>query len=143
MANQGLSAKCLFEHPAFCKKLMTHGMKGPNGCNKGKKCDMFHPKMCPTSISKAECYDDDCGFHHVKGTKRIRKTQASNKTIENQHKKHSFDKDKREGKKEKSDDKMDFLEVVQHLKAEMKEMDTKLKTVLSHIQNPQANQLHA
>ena len=38
----------------------------------GKKCIDFHPKMCPMSISKLECFDSKCNLCHVKGTKRKR-----------------------------------------------------------------------
>lgn len=49
---------------------MEFGTKSPAGCNLGKKCSFFHPKMCPSSISKKVCFDEKCQFTHVKGTKR-------------------------------------------------------------------------
>lgn len=49
---------------------MNHGTRAGKGCNKGSKCTDFHPKMCPLSISKGECFDLSCTLCHVKGTKR-------------------------------------------------------------------------
>ena len=62
---------CPFLHPERCSKLLQHGTKSPNGCNLGKKCAFFHPEMCPSSVSKRACFDGNCQFVHVKGTKRI------------------------------------------------------------------------
>ena len=69
---------CPFYHPERCKKLMHFGTKQPDGCNLGRKCHLFHPKMCPLSISKRECFDDKCNFLHVKGTKRKKIENAAN-----------------------------------------------------------------
>ena len=67
----GISGKdCPFLHPKRCSKLMNHGTRANKGCNKGNKCKDFHPKMCPLSISKSECFDASCTLCHVKGTKR-------------------------------------------------------------------------
>lgn len=67
----GISGKgCPFVHPKRCSKLMNHGTRAGKGCNKGSKCEDFHPKMCPMSISKSECLDMSCTLCHVKGTRR-------------------------------------------------------------------------
>ena len=56
----GLKGKdCPYAHPAPCVKLLKHGTRSKNGCNKGKKCTEFHPKMCPTSITKGEFLTQD------------------------------------------------------------------------------------
>ena len=47
----------------------THDKK--KGCNQGKKCTEFHPKMCPASMTKGKCTDLKCRFMHVKGTCKI------------------------------------------------------------------------
>ncbi len=75
----GLKGKgCNYSHPKRCSKLMNYGTKSGKGCNLGKHCSDFHPKMCPSSISKFECFDDKCTFCHIKGTKR-RKVLSSEK----------------------------------------------------------------
>ena len=72
----GISGKgCQFQHPKRCSKLMNHGTRASRGCNLGKKCKDFHPKMCPTSITKSVCYDLSCLLNHVKGTARKKETQ--------------------------------------------------------------------
>ena len=72
----GISGKgCSKAHPSLCRKLMSHGTKGPRGCTNGKECERFHPKMCPSSISYSECLNDSCSLYHVKGTKRMNSQQ--------------------------------------------------------------------
>ena len=61
---------------------MKHGTKSDKGCNLGKKCSDFHPKMCPTSITKLECYDTKCNLCHVKNTKRKRDIPQKSKPPE-------------------------------------------------------------
>lgn len=61
---------CPRDHPPACKKLMKHGNRGPHGCTLGRMCQHFHPKMCLTSISRRECFKEDCKLRHVTGTKR-------------------------------------------------------------------------
>ena len=61
---------CPFNHPARCQKLLRYGSVLPKGCNKGKQCQLFHPKLCPTSIAKRECFVHGCHFCHIKGTNR-------------------------------------------------------------------------
>ena len=61
---------CKFLHPKVCSKLAKHGTRQPRGCNKGQKCKFFHPKMCLNSLRKGECFNEECKFNHVKGTKR-------------------------------------------------------------------------
>ena len=67
----GISGKnCDYRHPKPCKKCMTFGDKARNGCSKGRTCEFLHPKVCRTSINKHECFNDNCKFMHIKGTKR-------------------------------------------------------------------------
>lgn len=61
---------CKYKHPKACPKLMKHGNKNPKGCNAGTKCPDFHPRMCSSSIRTNQCFNDNCTFVHVKGTKR-------------------------------------------------------------------------
>ncbi len=71
--------KCPFKHPERCSKLMKHGSKQPDGCNKGKSCTDFHPKMCPMSMTKHQCFDISCQLVHVRGT--IRRRPANDKEV--------------------------------------------------------------
>ena len=75
---------CRFQHPKICTKLLKHGNKSPNGCNAGIKCAMFHPRMCSSSIRKGECFNLDCTFTHVKGTKRDPVNNKFNNTQQTQ-----------------------------------------------------------
>ena len=68
----GISGRgCPRLHPSACRKLLTHGNKGPRGCTRGSQCDKFHPKMCPTSLKNGECLRESCKLRHVKGTRRV------------------------------------------------------------------------
>ena len=70
----GLSGKrqgtCTFDHPKLCPKLMRNGTRKKYGCNLGKECKNFHPKVCFTSLTKRFCYDLECPDWHIKGTAR-------------------------------------------------------------------------
>ena len=67
----GISGKdCKFTHPKMCRKFTKHGTRQPHGCNKGKRCEQFHPAMCINSLRKSECYNEHCSFLHIKGTIR-------------------------------------------------------------------------
>ena len=62
----GLTGRnCPQEHPRPCRRLMKHGNHSPQG----RACEYFHPKMCPTSLSKRECFKADCKLKHIMGTK--------------------------------------------------------------------------
>ena len=50
---------------------MNNGTREPKGCRKGKNCERYHPKMCPSSINHSECLNENCGLYHVKGTCRL------------------------------------------------------------------------
>ena len=63
---------CPYEHPKACTKLLKHGNKMPRGCHEGSKCSNFHPRMCATSIKNGFCYNPNCSYVHVSGTKRHR-----------------------------------------------------------------------
>lgn len=112
----GLSGKgCPREHPKPCKRLLSHGTKAPYGCTLGRdKCDSFHPKMCPTSIKRGECFKEDCKLKHVAGTKR---TPPKNENV-------------KDGQtQEKS---ADFLEELRLFKAQMMEaMELKFAMMIS------------
>ena len=50
---------------------MNHGTREPRGCNLGRRnCPNFHPKLCPQSIRKSECFNTECKLQHVRGTRR-------------------------------------------------------------------------
>lgn len=67
----GLTGRnCPKDHPTPCRKLMKHGNRGPNGCTLGRACEKFHPKMCPTSLTKRQCLREDCKLRHITGTAR-------------------------------------------------------------------------
>ena len=145
----GMKGKdCPFLHPTRCKKLLVYGTKQPDGCNLGRKCTSFHPKMCPSSITKRICFDDKCQFTHVKGTKRKPSRRESSKMEakipdKNQPKASLSESSKSTLPKspdnlqvpaEDPTSKSSFLEMISLLKKELCEaMDTKIAMSLSQI----------
>jgi hypothetical protein len=120
----GSSGKdCPGEHPRPCKKLLKHGTKGPYGCTLGReKCASFHPKMCPKSITKGECYNDDCKLRHVSGTKRHRQDAINTKDHPTKEGRSQVGKNEITGSAPNS-----FLEALSLLKEEMLQaMESKL-----------------
>ena len=55
---------------------MKHGTKEGIGCNLGKHCEHFYPKMCDLSLSKGLCSSKHCKLKHVRGTKRIKPAET-------------------------------------------------------------------
>ena len=132
---------------------MKHGTKNDKGCNLGKKCTDFHPKMCPMSISKFECFDAKCNLCHVKGTKRKRDTHPPPKS---KTKKSLSDEDSNSSQKEqqnkekcpsevitKTDDlQKPFLDQINLLKKEFQEVvDQKINNLLATTTSPPVKML--
>ena len=67
----GISGKeCKFRHKKVCRRFMNYGKHKQHGCNKGRHCDYFHPKMCWESLNNQSCSREKCKFNHIKGTQR-------------------------------------------------------------------------
>ena len=145
---------CPFNHPERCQKLMHHGTRSDSGCNKGQKCEKFHPKMCQSSLTKNECLDRKCQLAHVRGTRRVSKPPDPKPAIA---KVPLQDKasDKSEDVPNKSNDRTtsnkptepdSFLELRRLIREELLEaMDTKIATAISQIpqiQHPMPYQQH-
>lgn len=139
----GMTGKgCPKEHPKACRKLTEHGNRGPRGCNKGKNCESFHPRMCPQSLSAGECLTLDCRLRHVAGTKRDttkgRARQAAghhDRHREHQHRSQGATQDSQRRHKPKSTDQVDFLELLNAMRTEiMAAMENKM-THLSQLIN--------
>ena len=132
---------------------MNHGTRASKGCNEGNKCKDFHPKMCPMSITKSECFDLSCTLCHVKGTRRKRLPEKSAKTRSDGAKTPVWD-ETRSGQsapnsaadKESSTitdfSKVSFLDQINLLKKELQEaVDKKLETLIQmQMQSPLMHQ---
>ena len=75
----GISGRdCTFRHPKRCKRYISYGNDARLGCQKGAKCENFHPQLCRNSLADKQCFDENCKFPHCKGTKRIKPRQDNN-----------------------------------------------------------------
>ena len=61
---------CDKNHPEPCFKYLKNGTRPGRGCQKGSECDKFHVKLCQSSLTKEECFDENCVKHHTTGTRR-------------------------------------------------------------------------
>ena len=137
--------QCPFRHPDRCQKLLNHGTKQPNGCNKGKSCPDFHPKMCPASITKHQCFVKDCHLMHVKGTNRNKESQsAQHKSAATQNKTTAGNLSDKTPVQEQAaaqttlDQPSSFLELARLIKEELMEViDKKIAIAINQIP-PQA-----
>ena len=144
----GISGKgCPYVHPKRCSKLMNHGTRAEKGCNKGKKCKDFHPKMCPLSISKSECFDLSCSLCHVKGTKRrpSQKTVKAEKGVSKETAEVVDSSlptaDSKSSTTTGFTEEQSFLGRINLLKKELQEvMDNKLESLLVQLQSKQTSQ---
>ena len=64
--------KCPYSHPRRCKRFCSFGPRGRGGCNRGNECVLHHPKLCNNSLRNSTCFNENCIFVHLKGTKRSR-----------------------------------------------------------------------
>ena len=135
----GISGKgCPYVHPKRCSHLMNHGTRAGKGCNKGNKCELFHPKMCPMSITKSECLDTSCTLCHVKGTRRqpLKSTKTEKVVPEEAEPEVDVSKAKANPAKPTATDndlvdKSSFLDQINLLKRELQEaMDKKLESLI-------------
>ena len=144
---------CPFLHPERCKKLLVHGTKQPDGCNLGRKCQHFHPKMCPSSITKRVCLDEKCQLTHVKGTNRKQEPKIKNKPEQKKSTETTTSRNVKANEKSSSSgaensveenvSNPSFLAMVSLLKQELCEaMDTKIAIAMSqfHQFNPRMQQ---
>ena len=112
---------------------MNHGTRANKGCNLGSSCKDFHPKMCPMSITKAECFDQSCTHCHVKGTKRRKVPLKKPET----NRSNSNDKDS-PPQSEKPPD-QSFLGQINLLKKELQErMESKITALVQMKSQPSA-----
>ena len=61
---------CPYDHPPRCWSWLQHGK-----CPYKKKCRYNHPPLCRYSRRERQCYNIDCKFFHLYGTKRNKDEQ--------------------------------------------------------------------
>lgn len=67
----GVSGRgCNFNHPKPCQKFINHGPRDERGCRLEGDCPNYHPALCRGSLLKQECFNRDCRFTHIRGTRR-------------------------------------------------------------------------
>lgn len=64
------NGECSYDHPKPCRKLLANGNRGPKGCQLGRQCKFFHPRMCHDSLKHRICLNSNCTYRHVSHTKR-------------------------------------------------------------------------
>eukprot|EP00111_Clytia_hemisphaerica_P002173 TCONS_00006108-protein len=116
----------------MCRKFTQHGTNKQRGCNLGKRCKDFHPKMCFDSIRKGECLNKTCHFTHVKGTRRD--PVLVKNTVSHDNKLLKRGKDAETQPSEPGH----FLEIVRLMKEEIMEtLSKKISSMENHLQHLQ------
>lgn len=72
--------ECRFEHPKYCQKFKTHGLKKFNDKGCEESCNKFHPRACFESMKSKTCNRNDCKYYHLTGTKIITKQYEGHQT---------------------------------------------------------------
>ena len=126
ICRHGISGRgCPKLHPSSCQKLLTHGTKGPRGCNMGSRCNKFHPIMCASSLKDGTCLSKSCKLRHVKGTQRGPLDQSA--TTHGPGRRHQGTTVRNDSSRGTED----FLSAIAALKIELLEaMDAKLRAVI-------------
>ena len=56
---------CQKSHPKRCFRFCDYGPRHRNGCNKGSKCQYWHPKLCKFSLKGTGCTTHGCTYQHL------------------------------------------------------------------------------
>ena len=151
--------ECKYSHPQMCRKFLQHGTRQPTGCNLGQRCKFFHPLMCLDSLRNSECYNENCTYHHVVGTRRQPKliknqqqdqiTATKSKMSDEQHPEErdltneQVEEKRKELQSTNQDDERNnqsdhFLELIRLLKAEIiSSMNVQISALAAQIQGIQ------
>jgi hypothetical protein len=70
---------CQYAHPRRCVKFCRFGKK-KGGCNKGPECKQYHPVLCKFSLRTGKCFNSECTYTHLKGTKRNKQSDREDRT---------------------------------------------------------------
>lgn len=62
---------CKYAHPKPCPKLLKFGLNKEKGCNKGRHCSHYHPRMCYMSLNEGRCHKVKCPYTHLHGTRKV------------------------------------------------------------------------
>ena len=76
---------CDEHHPKRCFRFVKEGPTSKRGCNKGKKCEYFHPTLCKYSVKNRRCTNKECSFVHIRGTKRWPKNEDRPRRTDESH----------------------------------------------------------
>ena len=75
---------CSKSHPPRCRRFCDYGPKSSSGCNRGKNCRYWHPRLCRHSLADGRCLQKDtCTFFHLKGTVRTADVPAPKERKDN------------------------------------------------------------
>ena len=61
--------KFTYFHPVICNEYKAYGASHQNGCQQDASCRYFHPVLCISANDTQECFNRNCRFWHIKGTK--------------------------------------------------------------------------
>ena len=76
------------DYTTECLRFCRFG-KRKGGCTKGKSCKYYHPVLCKFSTRSNKCFDSECTYTHLKGTKRSEGGDKENLRHRNAEKKES------------------------------------------------------
>ena len=77
---------CPKSHPPRCRRFCDYGPKSSSGCNRGKNCRYWHPRLCKHSLRDGRCLNKEtCTFFHLKGTVRSDNVPAADERQETRH----------------------------------------------------------
>ena len=56
---------CPHDHPKRCFRFCDFGSRHEKGCDRGKRCRYWHPKLCKYSLRGTACESQECTFQHL------------------------------------------------------------------------------
>ena len=75
---------CKNLHPKRCYPWCQAGNNSKFGCNKGRECTFYHPRLCNNSLRYRKCTKPECTFTHLRFTRRYPRRDKENQDNRNQ-----------------------------------------------------------
>ena len=74
---------CKNLHPKRCYPWCQAGNNSKFGCNKGRECSFYHPRLCNNSLRYRKCTKPECTFTHLRFTRRYPRRDKENQDYRN------------------------------------------------------------
>ena len=134
---------CDKRHPKRCYKFCDFGANNSKGCNKGKACEFWHPRICTASRKNEVCKKNNCTFQHLAHTREARESVSKTRTESKQPRETKREEKRATTATEKRDDKRDessfLLKLIEEMRAGINEQLQEMRAEMRGCKGTQAS----